>query len=321
MHSIPLNLLSLYADIQQRTQLMNVAPASISRKKIDGRAHLYAVIKEGASRRQVYLGAEDQAGTAAKVEAHRQAARQRAQLKKSVQALKRSGIYGPDVALGRVLEAIGLAGLFQRGAVLVGTVAYQQFPCLVGAYLSEGSARTEDADLATTRLGLRHLVAESENLLTTLKRADDSFAASYARPHKLPRRFVSQDGFIVELLTTRGRSDAPVAVPQLGCMAMPLAYLDYLIEDPVDALVLYGAGVPVRVPDPARYAVHKLIVHRIRTEPVKRMKDFVQARELIGIYRERDPDRLEVAIEEAVKRGPGWQRLVQAGLRLVDRAR
>ena len=67
--------------------------------------------------------------------------------------------------------------------------------------------------------------------------------------------------------------------------------------------------------------MHKLIVHQIRTEPVKRMKDLVQARELIGIYRERDPDHLEMAIEDAVKRGPSWRRLVRAGLRLVDRAR
>jgi hypothetical protein len=56
MNKVPLNLLSLYADVMQRQQAFGVSPASISRKRIQNRFHLYAAAKTGASRRHVYLG-------------------------------------------------------------------------------------------------------------------------------------------------------------------------------------------------------------------------------------------------------------------------
>ena len=317
MQIIPLNLLSLYADIEQRVKLGEVVPASISRKTVKGRVHLYAVTKQGASRVQSYIGPADDADAQARAEAHARAARQRAQLKRSVQALKRAGIRAPDVARGRILEALALAGLFRKGAVLVGTIAYQHFPCLVGAYLSDGAAHTEDADLAATRVGLEKL-RQGENLLTTLRRADRTFAPVHIRPSSLPRQFASEQGFSVEVLTTRGRSDETVPIPALGCVAKPVPYLEYLLENAVEAVSLYGAGVLIRVPDPARYAVHKLIVHQMRNDPAKKIKDLVQARELFAAYRARDPDHLDEAIERAIVRGRAWAQLVRAGLKRVD---
>lgn len=317
MQAIPLNLLSLYADIEQRVKHAEVAPASISRKTVKGRVHLYAVTKQGAVRVQTYIGPADDADALTRAEAHVRAARQRAQLKRSVQALKRAGIRAPDVTRGRILEALALAGLFRDGAVLVGTIAYQHFPCLVGAYLSDGAAHTEDADLAATRVGLERL-RQGENLLTTLRRADPTFAPVHVRPSSLPRQFASEQGFVVEVLTTRGRSDETVPIPALGCVAKPLPYLEYLLEDAVEVVSLYGAGVLIRVPDPARYAVHKLIVHQVRNDAAKKIKDLAQARELFAAYRARDPDHLDDAIESAIMRGRAWAQLVRAGLKRLD---
>jgi hypothetical protein len=45
-----------------------------------------------------------------------------------------------------------------------------------------------------------------------------------------------------------------------GAAAEPLRFLDFLIRDPVRSILLHNAGVSVVVPDPARYAVHKLMV-------------------------------------------------------------
>lgn len=42
------------------------------------------------------------------------------------------------------------------------------------------------------------------------------------------------------------------------------------------------------------------------------------ALKLIDIYRIRDPDHLDDAIEDAEQLGRSWKRLVQAGLRLVE---
>jgi hypothetical protein len=91
--------------------------------------------------------------------------------------------------------------------------------------------------------------------------------------------------------------------------AQPLRYLDYLIRDPVRAVLLHGAGIPVTVLRPERYAVHKLIV---ATQPrsaddysAKRDKDISQAAELIEVMRvrHRHLDLAEAWIE-AWKRWP-----------------
>jgi hypothetical protein len=92
MRPIPLNLLSLYADIAQRRKLQDIPAGSISRKQIAGRQNLYAVTKIGKERQQIYLGLADTTEAQEKAAAHRRAARIRAELKKSVLALKRAGI-------------------------------------------------------------------------------------------------------------------------------------------------------------------------------------------------------------------------------------
>ena len=311
-----MNLLSLYADVMQRQRTFGVLPASISRKRIQNRLHLYAAVKTGASRRQLYLGPAGSKKAEAAAAAHEQVARARAELKKSVQALKGAGIRGPTVMVGRVLESLAHAGVFERGGVLAGTVAYQQYPCLVGAFLNEATAQTEDANLAAARIALPK-VFHGVDLLRTLRHADPSFAPIFAGPRKAPRRLVSARGFIVEVLTTKGRRDEDVAVPGLGIAAIPLPYLDYLLENPATALALYGAGVLVRVPEPGRYAIHKLIVCQIREPGPKRIKDLLQARELIAALREHDPESLNDAIAAAEARGRSWARLVRSGLTLL----
>lgn len=123
---------------------------------------------------------------------------------------------------------------------------------------------------------------------------------------------------MVEVLAAPGRSEEPVLLPGMQCSALPMPFLDYLLDEPVEAVSLYNSGVLVRVPDPARFAVHKLILHQIRKERAKAIKDLVQARALVGAMRANDPGRLEAAITKASRRGPKWKRLVEKGLRLVQ---
>ena len=319
MRQVPLNLLSLYADIAQRAALVDVQPASISVKTIDGKRHLYAVTKDGSSRRQSYIGPADNAGAEAKAEAHRRAARMAQDQRRSVMALRRSGLRGPTIEVGRLLESLANAGFFRLGATLIGTLAFQQFPLLVGAYLSEGAALTEDADFAFTRFAVPRFI-QCEPLDSILRRADPSFRAHFNFDDKLPKAFVSERGLKVELLTSRGRTDGPVPIKGLACAAVPLRFMEYLIEETIDVVALYGAGVRVRVPDPARYAVHKLIVTQLRpTHSPKRPKDLQQARELFAALRAREPETLDDAIDNARSRGATWRRLVDAGLALLER--
>jgi hypothetical protein len=94
---------------------------------------------------------------------------------------------------------------------------------------------------------------------------------------------------------------------------MPLRFLDFLLLEPVETALLYRAGVLVRVPDPARFAIHKLLLSARRASEVpKSRKDLVQGEILLIALASRDPAGLKLAWREARRRGPAWRRLLDA---------
>jgi hypothetical protein len=235
--------------------------------------------------------------------------------------LKRSGLPAPSIAMGRLLEAIAKAGLFNNGIVLVGTAAYQIYPALVGAVLSAAALTTQDADLATASLAVAS-DSKGESLLDVIKRADPTFIPQPSLdPGTLPSRFRSAAGLEIEVVTrhrTRADEERPVVIPGLQCSAQPLRYLEFLIADPISAVALYGAGVPVTVPQPARYAVHKLIVAQVRRAPsAKREKDLIQARELIAALDTANPGAVTDTLADARRRGPKWKAAIDRSLREI----
>jgi hypothetical protein len=130
------------------------------------------------------------------------------------------------------------------------------------------------------------------------------------------KKFVADSGFAVEVLTpvcTRSDSELTL-VPGLAAAAMPLKFLHYLVQDAMSAIALIGSGVPVTVPQPARFAIHKLIVAQRRpTGSLKRQKDFLQATEIIAALAKAEPHAIDDALEDARDRGLSWRRLVDAG--------
>jgi len=82
---------------------------------------------------------------------------------------------------------------------------------------------------------------------------------------------------------------------------------------PVAALI--GSGVRVIVPQPIRFALHKLIIaQRRKTQEAKSQKDIAQACELLDVLRSNDPDAVADAIDEARERGPTWRKMLDRGL-------
>jgi len=85
-------------------------------------------------------------------------------------------------------------------------------------------------------------------------------------------------------------------------------------------LALYGPGVQVSVPQPARYAVHKLIVAQVRSASSgKRGKDLAQATELFEALEINDPGAIEDALADAQGRGATWKKHIQASLAEIGR--
>jgi len=83
-------------------------------------------------------------------------------------------------------------------------------------------------------------------------------------------------------------------------------------------MLLHRSGVPVVVPDPSRYAIHKLIVasrqHTDRQGPAKREKDVRQAALLFeALQQTRRLADLALVYNEAWERGPAWQEGIRTG--------
>lgn len=314
MRRIPLNFQTMYADLLQTVGLSDVPHGSISVRKIKGQEYLYLTTKDGSKRRQVSLGRADDPTVQAKASAISQAAEQAKSLRTTVSALKKARIPAPSLPLGRVLEVIANEGLFKQGVILVGTAAYQTYPCLVGAYLPSSALTTNDADLLVSSFVAKD---EPQDLEKILQRADPTFRAQMSRDDRLPKVFRAANNFQVDILTEFGRHrTSPRLIDGLLCSAEALRFMEYLGEESVEAIALYGTGVLVSVSPPMRYAIHKLLIAQERkAQSVKRTKDLKQAKDLIDVFMETDSATFEDVLEEAKARGPKWKRNIDASMR------
>ena len=227
---------------------------------------------------------------------------------------------------GRVLRALATAGAFRLRSVLVGSVAYQAYSGLLGVRLPSASVRTDDVDIATD-FGISNSLDDTcDDILQALRQVDPSFTP---KPHlsdnAMIATFKSSSNYQVEFLTTHRGSDeftgrlSPLRSlgPHMG--GVPLRYLDFLVRHPVRSMILYDTGIPVTVPAPERFAIHKLIVAASRGNGnPKVLKDLAQASELINAHAQNGSiDRIKSAWFEAWERGDSWRnRLTTAALRL-----
>ncbi len=333
MKRITPNLLTLYADLLQSLALPDERGGSIYTHEVKGQGYLYASIRSGQSRSKRYLGRADDPDVQARAEAIQMAAERQKGRRKTIAALRSAGLAGPDQELGRVLAVTAAAGLYQAGAVVVGTSAYQCYSPIVGSILPPAGMMTRDADIATASLALTARAAAGEGeeaapvtLEEILREADPTFRAVPMLDRKAPSsRFRSASGFLVEVLVPmlRRTDRNPMPIPGLQAGGIPIQHMGWLIDEPVQAVVLQGAGALVRVPRPARYAVHKLLIAQKRTmDSAKAGKDLHQAQALFEVLGQRDPDALQEALDDARSRGKsGWAEPIDKSLKslgLVD---
>ena len=312
-------LQTLYADLVQQVHAVTERPGTVYIQKQKGRDYLYAKRRVGKTYRDMAIGRADNPAAKQRAEEISAAQKNIKERRNIVRTLRNGGVPAPTRALGNVLDVMSDAGLFDN-AVLVGTAAYICTSPIIGAALPSGALMTQDADLATASLAIAD-DAEGDTMLDILQRADETFRPVPALERGAPSSsFRSQTGFIVDLLTPQlRRSDTnPMPLEKLDAGATPLQHLDWLIADPVRAVALHGAGIPVQVPQPAKYAVHKLIVaqKRRQDERVKRGKDLLQAKALIEALTETDPHALHDAIDDASAQGArGWKHPLERSLK------
>ena len=324
MKPFPLTAQTTYSDLLARLQDDSIAvlEGTPTSRQRGGRSYWYLQRRAGDKVLETYIGS-DSPELRERIERTRKAAqdskareRERGKL---VRMLRQAGYPTTDAQTGKVLYALARTGAFRLRAVLVGSHAFNCYPAVLGRPLPTMFARTEDIDVAQSQpisIALDDaLTPDFEAVLQTI----ESFT-----PRPSPRDYAKasarrgESGAVVELLTTRNKpEEGLVELPALGAYAQPLPFMDYLIHQPMPAALLYRYGVLVNVPQPARYAVHKMIVaaRRLAKDTDKVAKDIAQAADLIEVLADHQPEELEAALEDACRRGAKWRKALTQGIK------
>jgi hypothetical protein len=220
--------------------------------------------------------------------------------------------------MAKVVSRLADSGVFRVGGVLVGTIAFGIIGTHLGVAWGSDARMTRDIDIATDcRLSLA-----VPDLTANIPASLASLQMGFFPVPGLSRKEASTSFAIrgktlrVDLLTPmRKSSEAPIPIRRLGAAATPLRFLDFLLEDAINAAMIAGTPCLVRVPQPARYALHKLIVAQERdaTAGEKRLKDLRQARALLSILQEDRPGDIVLAWEALAARGAGWVKKARTG--------
>lgn len=293
-------------------------------KTIKGRRYWYFQGGAGAERRQRYVGPETPE-LLHRIEQQKEIRDDARERRSLVTTLTRShNLPRPVPEIGDIIAALAKAGVFRLRGVLVGTVAYQTYSAMLGVRLGAAAIQTGDVDIAQFRNVSIAVEDSTPPVLDVLRDVDKSFRAV---PHIVDGRrvtsYAAKSGLRVDFLTPNQGAETgnPQSLPALKTDAQPLQFLDFLIHDPEQAVILHKAGIAVLVPSPARYAVHKLIVSGRRPAGVaKRDKDLQQADVLLQVLGPKRPEELKRAWQEAYARGPTWRALLDQGFATVGSA-
>lgn len=340
MQQIPHPYQTLYSELAQRSLDATFSSefdvnGRFVHAEVKGRRYWYFDLPDGdGSKKRTYVGPVDDPEITKRVENFKDLKADVRERRKLVSTLVRQAyLPRPERITGNIVQALAKAGFFRLRGVLVGTVAYQCYPAILGVRLPSTSMVTGDADFAQFHSISVAVEDGMPPVLETLKAVDSTFREI---PHQSDSRhatqFVSRSGYKVEFLTPNTGSDdyggRPAPMPALGgASAQPLRFLDYLIYQPIRAVLLHGPGVPVNIPSPERYAIHKLIVaSRRRTAnngTEKSRTDLAQAATIMeAMIEQRQSDELADGFMEVYDRGPSWQEAIRTSLsRIKDETR
>lgn len=248
-------------------------------------------------RREVYLGKADDSAVIARVTGLRERIDAANSSIAGVRLLARSGFATVDRKAYATLASLHNHGVFQAGALLIGSHAYGTLLNALG--VRAVAYATEDVDIAR-----REQLALSgvPPFVDMLRETGLAFFPVPALHRRAPSTSFAERGgsrLRVDLLVPSPDEDYPILpVPELGAHAKGLPHLAYLLGTSQEIPVLSPHGtVMVRVPTPERFAVHKLIVSQLRsTASAKPGKDLRQAATLIEALADGFPNAVQEAL-------------------------
>lgn len=300
-------------------------PGSFNAKTVKGRKYWYYQYFEPSGKlRQVYVGPEGEP-------VHR-LMQQKSQPAASValEPLARSAI-----ALGcaavvprqyRVVRRLAEYGFFHAGGVLIGTHAFLAYGNMLGVRWG-AQDRTQDIDFAhagkSVALALpSDIEVKTEDAIASLQMGFlpvSGLSGKAGGTYLIP----SEPEFRLDFLTTLHRKgDEAYVHPKLQVTMQPLRFMEFSLQG-VEQTVLFcpEGAVVVNVPDPARYALHKLLVfgERKGAFSAKSAKDLAQAASLLDYLDEHRKAQLKEAHADLLSRGKGWVMRFEQGLAALEK--
>jgi hypothetical protein len=274
------------------------SPGSIVVRERDGRGYWYwrFYALSGKEQEQSLGSVNDDQALARKAELEARIALAH-QLAKDSNSLRRQGYCSADNSTAVTLAALYNAGVFHTGAMLVGAHAYGALLNVLGVKPRRNYA-TEDIDVA--RYARIELAAIPDGgVLEVLRRTGLPFVEVPALDSRRPSTSFLRRGtkLTVDLLVpSKDATYKSVRVPELKAHATALPFLGFLLAEQLDTVILSRDRViPLKVPRPERYCVHKLVVSQLRakTSAAKDERDFEQSTVIVEVLEERFPGLVE----------------------------
>lgn len=328
INRLPQSVATLYSELldqaillERESTLAGHLPGGIVSKSIRGNRYLYWQVRKGDQVAQRYLGPDNEElrTSLARVDTQRSSvAEQRASLDRLSAMALQGGAFREEPRVAEILALLADLGLFRRGAVLVGTQAYRTYANVLAVHLSGASLRTQDIDVAHAIDVAVAAAGEGEPDIEGALRSVGLLPVPGLDPRHASTSFHLRGRELrVDFLTPQRRrapsGAEPVPIPGLGITAWPLPFLDYLLEGPIQAVVLAARPILVRLPRPARFALHKLwtAADRPPSEQAKTGKDRSQAAALLTVLMHDRPDDVVEALTALRPRRTAFKRVTR----------
>lgn len=316
---IPLETQTLYGEALERARLMDMdrsfghLSGNFGRKQVGEETFWYFRTSEGAQgRREYYVGPDSEeihSFIHRYQREHLKLQEGRENLDRMAVMLAHGGCMAIDTQSAKVVGALAAGGLFRLGGVLVGTHAFVALGNMLGVRWKSGT-KTQDLDFAAFRTLAVAVPQEPTDVWKALEALQMGFLPTPGLDPRTPSTSYSVRGkeLRVDLLTTgshRG-NDAPIFLPRFNAAASPLRFMNYLLDENTEALAVgRSSATLVRVPQPARFGFHKILVaeERPSSSAVKANKDIAQATEILEHMLIAHPTEVAQAFDDLVAEG------------------
>ncbi len=203
--------------------------------------------------------------------------------------------------IARILKVFADNQLFDEGVELIGSWCFQLYQKYLGA--SYFPLRTQDIDFLIPNpfQGKEHadFIQQLEGL---------GFNRDFKRDGSL---YLWNAELKIEFITPeKGRGvDSSIKIKKLGINAIPLRFVAFLLDSPI---TIVENGIKIRVPNPANFCLHKLIIASRRRKIDKSLKDLQQAICTSVIVDRKDMQKLFRSLPK------GWRKSIS---RILEKAK